>query len=266
MNILNDLLSTLPDGNVVEARIGLHCTSAVIESGGLTGCGLAATLDENHQNLNGAAQPQIGHLEEFSGRELASLSLSSNRTMASAGVAAINALLAPEFRYWMDLSAEEAIAQRCSGKTVALIGNFSQADRLKSHLGQLSVIECNPHTGNLIEDRAYQVLPEADVVAIDSMTLINHTLENLLELCSPHAYVILFGISTPLSSVLFDYGINMLSGFVTTASVPVMKAVSQGANSRQVCRTGVRCATISSQEMHFSFEDNHSLLMQVHSN
>jgi uncharacterized protein len=262
MNILNDLLSTLPDGNAVKVCIGLHCTSAVIESGGLTGCGLASTLDKSYQNLNGAAQPQIGHLEEFSGRELASWSLSSNRAMASAGVAAINALLAPEFSYWMDLSAEEAVVLHGSGKTVAMIGNFPYVQRLKPHLGKLSVIECDPYTGNLTEDTAFKILPEADVVVIDSMTLVNHSLEILLGLCSPHAYVMLSGISTPLSPILFDYGINMLSGVVITAWAPVMKSVSQGANGRQVCRTGVRCATISSQEMYFSFEDNHSLLVK----
>ncbi|MFO8011204.1 MAG: DUF364 domain-containing protein [Dehalococcoidia bacterium] len=42
-------------------------------------------------------------------------------------------------------------------------------------------------------------MPRADVVAITSTSLINHTFEDLIQLCDANALVIMLGPSTPLS-------------------------------------------------------------------
>jgi uncharacterized protein (DUF4213/DUF364 family) len=89
------------------------------------------------------------------------------------------------------------------------------------------------------------VIPEAQVVAITGMTLLNHTFEELLSLCDPDAYVILLGPSVPLSPVLFDWGVDILCGSVVTAFDEVLAAVRQGANFRQVHRAGARLVTIT---------------------
>jgi uncharacterized protein (DUF4213/DUF364 family) len=77
------------------------------------------------------------------------------------------------------------------------------------------------------------------------MTLVNHSLEKLLNLCNPQATVLLLGPSTPLSPILFGHGINVLSGSVVTDIDPVLAAIKQGANFRQVHRAGVRLVTMS---------------------
>jgi uncharacterized protein (DUF4213/DUF364 family) len=76
------------------------------------------------------------------------------------------------------------------------------------------------------------------------MTLENHTLEGLLSLCPQEAFVLVLGPSTPLSPLLFDYGVDVVSGAVVTAIDPVLRHVSQGANFRQVHRAGVRLVNI----------------------
>jgi hypothetical protein len=83
-----------------------------------------------------------------------------------------------------------------------------------------------------------------DVVAITGMTLINHTLERMLSLCPPEAFVLVLGPSTPLSPVLFTWGVNSLSGSVVMDVDDVVLAVSQGANFRQVHRAGVKLVTV----------------------
>jgi len=50
------------------------------------------------------------------------------------------------------------------------------------------------------------------VVAITGTSLTNHTLEHLLELCDPKAYIVMLGDTVPLSPVLLDYGVHALSG------------------------------------------------------
>jgi uncharacterized protein (DUF4213/DUF364 family) len=144
----------------------------------------------------------------------------------------------------VDINAEHVIAEHGAGKTVALVGNFPFVPRLRAHLGQLYIIERDPRDGDYPEEAAPDILPRADVVAITAMTLINHSLENLLRLCSQDATVILLGPSTPLSPVLFDYGVNLLSGSVVEDIDPVLRTISQGANFRQVRRAGVRLVTM----------------------
>jgi len=93
-------------------------------------------------------------------------------------------------------------------------------------------------TGHEIET----LLPQAEVVAITSTTLINHTLGGILDLISPHAYRMMLGPSTPLSTVLFDYGFDGISGSIVTDRDRVLSCIGQGANFRQV--KGVRKVTL----------------------
>jgi uncharacterized protein (DUF4213/DUF364 family) len=146
---------------------------------------------------------------------------------------------------WVDLNAEEVIAEHGADKRVALIGHFPFVDRLRPRVGELTVLELNPRPGDLPDSAAKEVIPTADVVAITSMTLLNHTLDGLLELCSPQAYVIMLGPTTPLSPVLFNYGISLLCGSVVTAIDPVLRAVRQGGNFRQIHRAGVRLVSVA---------------------
>jgi hypothetical protein len=80
------------------------------------------------------------------------------------------------------------------------------------------------------------------------MAMTNRTLERLLDYCPPEALVILLGPSTPLSPVLFDFGVDLLSGAVVTNIEAVLQAVSQGANFRQVHKAGAKLVTISRED------------------
>ena len=93
-------------------------------------------------------------------------------------------------------------------------------------------------------EAADQVIPRADIVALTGTTLINHTFEDLLALCRPEALVLVLGPSTPLSPILFNHGVHLLSGSVVENEEAVLRAVSQGANFRQVHRQGVRLVTM----------------------
>lgn len=243
MDLLNDLLATLPDGRVAHVNIGLHWTAVVVEVNGQQLCGLASTLHNDHQHGTPDV-PQAGEVETLSGLELAAFLQSDQPTLASVGMATLNALL-PQFpETWVDLNAEEVIAEHGSGKSVALVGHFPFVDRLRLRVGELTVLELNPLPGDLPSSAAKDILPSTDVVAITSMTLLNHSLSGLLELCSPQAHVILLGPTTPLSPVLFDYGIDLLCGSVVTAIEPVLRVVRQGGNFRQVHKAGVRLVNV----------------------
>ncbi|MBN1200508.1 MAG: DUF364 domain-containing protein [Anaerolineae bacterium] len=245
MTLLDDLQAVLTDRAVLDVRIGLHWTAVVVDGDSGRRCGLASTLVKTHEHTGKPDVPQAGALHTLSGLELARLAASDQPTLASVGVAAINALVPTLPEAWVDVNAEEVIATHGAGKTVALIGSFPFIPRLRARVGNLIVLERNPQSGELPAGAAPDVLPGADVVAITGTTLINHTLEGLLKLCAPGATVLVLGPSTPLSPVLFEHSVDLLSGAVVTAVEPVLQAVCQGAHFPQVHRAGVRLVNMT---------------------
>jgi hypothetical protein len=247
MKMLAELFTNLPDGKVVDVRIGLHWTAVVVEVAGIRQCGLASTLFEGHTHNSQPAVPEAGKLERFSGKELANWLFSESPTQRSLGMAALNALLPPPTQELKEVNAEEAIARLGAGKTVALVGHFPFVDRLRQQVGELHVLELDPGPGDIPASAAPEIIPLAEVVAITGMTVINHTLPGLLELCPPQAYVMVLGPSTPLHPALFEHGIDLLSGAIVKEIEPVLKAVSQGGSFRQVHKAGVHLVTIQKE-------------------
>ena len=234
MDLLNDLLDVLDDGEVLETWIGLHWTAVVADVNGECRCGLASTLHGSHSGS--PPVPDAGHLETRSGTELASLLKADGLTLRSVGMATVNALLPRYPESWSDQNAEDVIANHGEGRRVALVGRFPFVSRLEQRVGELFVFEKDPGEGEYSPEECPHIISSCDVVAITGMTLINHTLEGLLEMCAPDARVLILGPSTPLSPVLFEYGVSMLSGAVVTDIASVLRAVGQAATFRQVHR------------------------------
>ena len=243
-NILSEIITGLPSGSPKLVRIGLHWTAVVMEVNGALRCGLASTLQGDHPH--GVPNvPQAGKLENYAGLQLAELVQSEQPTLVSVGMASINALLPQQPETWVDLNAEEVIASSGAKKSVALIGHFPFVERLRPRVGDLTVLELNPHPGDLPGHAAEEVLPTADVIAITGMTLLNRTFDDLLKLCNPQAYIILLGPSVPLSPLLFERGVDVLSGSIVTDIESVLNVVMQGGNFRQVHKAGVRLVSIA---------------------
>jgi uncharacterized protein (DUF4213/DUF364 family) len=247
MTLPEDLLGTLPDGRVVKVRMGTHWTAVVVEVSGELRCGLASTLLAQHDHHRVPDVPQAGELETYPARELASLIHSGKPTLASIATATINALLPKDTFHWIEKNAEEVISEAGVGKAVVVVGRFPFSERIRSRVGNLTILEQRPEGDELPEEDASKVLPLADVVAITGMTFINRTLEKLLKFCSREALVLVLGPSTPLSPILFEYGIHLLSGALVMDIDRVLRTIGQGANFRQVHRAGVSLVTIDRQ-------------------
>jgi CheY-like chemotaxis protein len=94
MGLMDDLLTTLPDGVVQDVQVGAFWTAVVAEVDGRRRCGLASTLrNDDHHHGGGAPVQDAGRLTERSALELAELARSRSLTEAAIGMAAINALL-----------------------------------------------------------------------------------------------------------------------------------------------------------------------------
>jgi len=244
MTLLENIITRLEDGSIENVLIGTHWTGVVVQVNGERRCGLSSTITAEHHVHGEPDVPLAGTLHTLSARELAAFSMSRNPTMSSVGVAAINALLPRMPQAWVDRNAEEVILEHGRGKKVALIGHFPFVPRCRTEIADFHVIEREPRPGDLPAEAAETILPQSDVVAITGMTLVNHTLESLLALCRPEALVLVLGPSTPLSPVLYDYGVNMLSGSIVVDLDAVLHSLGEGGNFMQLHRAGVRLVTM----------------------
>jgi len=238
MKVLHDLMATLdfapPVGDIIQ---GYFWTAVVTR-----GCGLASTPHEARFHDGALPVKEAGSLLQKDAGELARMAFSESANEAAIGIATINSLLDIDESRFVELNAFDLIAEKGAGKKVAVIGHFPFVGKLRGIAEQLWVVEKNPREGDLQDSKAETLVPDADVVAITGSTLVNHTFERLVGLCAPRALVIVLGPSTPLSPVLFDHGVDVISGTRVIDTEKALRYVSQGASFRQM--RGVRLLTM----------------------
>ncbi len=242
MSFLDDLLNSLKaDAPVRSILVGAHWTVVCSRR-----CGMASTIirekPHGHEKVR-----DVGRLHQKSACELAEYARSENLLEASIGVAAINSLLDVDEGQAVEVNAGDVLISHGRGKNVALVGHFPFIPDLRQAASQLWVIEQRPADGEYSAQAAVDLIPQADVVALTGSALINHTLDHLLALCRPDALVVVLGPSTPLSPVLFDHGVSLLSGTLVTDEDVVLGAVAQGATFQQI--QAVRLLTIARQDI-----------------
>jgi uncharacterized protein (DUF4213/DUF364 family) len=230
MGIIDDLLSTLNyDAPVRDIRQGAFQTAVQTRC-----CGLASTPHDAGPHHVRKPVQEAGSLTEKTARDLTSMAKSESLFEAAIGMAAINSLLEIDEDTCLNLNARELIAEKGSGKRVAIVGHFPFVPELRKVVKKLWVIEKNPREEDVTEAEASDFIPQADVVGITGTSFTNHTLEQLLDLCNPDAYVVILGDTTPLSPILFDYGIDAISGTRVIDDKLALKCVSEGATYRQI--------------------------------
>lgn len=236
MTILSDLFASLPEDIPVRSMLVGERWTVVCSRH----CGMSTAFRSNHVHGHMPIL-DVNRLPRKSARELAELAYSTDLLEASIGVAAINSMLDVDESRTVEMNAAEVLVGRGQGKKLAMVGRFPFISQLRQSVGQLWVIEQNPARDEYPAESAIDLLPQADVVAITGSTLVNHTLDQLLAFCNPHATVIVLGPSTPLSPVLFDHGVHILCGTRVIDELSVLHTVGQGASIRQV--EGVRRLT-----------------------
>lgn len=101
----------------------------------------------------------------------------------------------------------EAVA----GKKVAVIGHFPFAMPVLEQAAEFFMFERNPKDGDYPDSAAEYLLPACDWVFVSGSAFVNKTMPRLLELAHD-ATTVLIGPSTPLAPVLFDAGVDVLTG------------------------------------------------------
>ena len=230
MKIIDDLLSTLSyEATVRDIRLGPFQTAVLTRH-----CGLASTPHDDGHHHDKIPVKEAGFLMERSALALAGMAASTSLLEAAIGMATINSLIEVDEKRCTELNAGDLLAEKGEDKKVAIIGHFPFVPKLRQVVKELWVIEKNPREGDFTEAESENLVPQADVVGITGTAFTNHTIEHLLGMCNPKTYVVVLGGTTPLSPVLFDYGVDAISGTRVVEPETVLRCVSQGATFRQI--------------------------------
>jgi uncharacterized protein (DUF4213/DUF364 family) len=238
MKIIDELLSGLSyEAPLRDIRQGPFQTAVLTRH-----CGLASTLNEGSHHHEKAPVAEAGFLMEKTPAALAQMVYSPSPLEAAIGMATVNSLLEVDETRCLELNADALLAKEGEGKRVAIIGHFPFVPKLRQVVKELWVLERKPADGDFTEADSEKLIPQADVVGITGTAFTNHTIEQLLGMCNPNAYVVVLGDTAPLSPVLFDYGIDAISGTRVVEPETVLRCISQGATFRQI--RGIRLLTM----------------------
>ncbi|MBA7660778.1 hypothetical protein ES703_68784 [subsurface metagenome] len=145
----------------------------------------------------------------------------------------INSLIDIDEAKCVTQNAVDILAEKGRDKNIVIVGHFPWIPKLRKLAKKLWVLEQRPQAGDLPAQAAEEILPQADVVALTGTSLINHTAEKLLEL-SKGSFVAMVGPTSPLSPVLFDWGIDVISGTKVIEPEKAICSISEGAIFPQV--------------------------------
>ena len=228
--IYKRLISSLPDAAVEDVFIGAFDVAVTSVR-----CGIASALRDPCGSGRSGGIPAAGKLEGLPVKQLAEYVYSDNLLEASLGMAAINSalpMLSPDD--FCEINAEDVLRKKASGKIMAVIGNFSFAASFKKDVKKLMVFDNNPSPGVFPPEEEANLLGDADVAAITATTLINHSFNELMSYFKPDAYKLLLGPSAPLTDMLFEFGIDAVSGTLVDKPEVLVPYLKQGASYRQL--------------------------------
>ena len=217
MQLVDSLLESVAakDDVVANVLVGLHWLGVESRSGGI-----AHVINGGE----GLAPKDAGNILGRSARDIANRLKSWVTIDTCLGLAAFCSLLEPDGD---GVNVNEFIINAAPGKVVTCVGRFPFYTRVQRVARRSYLLEMNPRPKELPTFAAEEVIPESDLVVINSTTLINKSLQRLLELSRGKECVIL-GPCTPMSDVLFDYGATVLAGIRVVDSARMFRSLSQG--------------------------------------
>ena len=192
------------------------------------------------------AMPLSGRLTKRSIEETLADLNSNNILRKTLAIATLNALSAScwnageakrgGYALELDKNTFDEVEIPVEGKTVVVGALVPILKRLiKSH-ADFTVLEMDKRTLKGVELDHYAppkdaqlYIPDADLVVITGVTVLNDTLPDLLQLVKPGAQVVVTGpTASMLPDVFFTHGITMMGGVLVTKPDEVLDCISEG--------------------------------------
>ena len=221
MDIYEDLIESVKsdfEDEVVDLVVGIRWIATKTKN-----LGLSITFD-NNKHMTG-----IEDAGYFKGKKVIHL-LNYLRTFDTLkigiGLATLNSLIKIPQKF-ENINVFEYLMEKGRDKIIVFIGHFEDIKKLEGVAKELICIERKPREEDYLDTFQEYLIPKGDIVAITGSTFANKSIKRILEL-SKGKYTIVFGPSTPLSPILFDYGFDMVGGISVKDEEKVFKIISQG--------------------------------------
>jgi uncharacterized protein (DUF4213/DUF364 family) len=150
---------------------------------------------------------------------------------SSVGVATANALVSRDTSIGQEGDVLEILDLRKQDR-VGMVGFFGPLIApLRKRVRDLTIFERTDRSikGLLPAEKAPEELPQCDVALITSTSLINGTMDSLIEASQQCREIVLLGASTPLLPEVFQpLGVTMLSGVIITNPTSIFQVISEG--------------------------------------
>lgn len=218
---------------IKDIRIGLGYTCVELSGGG---CGLAYTFrkDTGHTcSVLGAAGTLLG----TPAAEMLTWAKSNNRIRAALGLATINALINCKSPDMTSANVVDALEVR-EYDVFGMVGAFRPIlKEIKTQTSKIYVFEKEIEEGSGFypSEDIPRYLPRCDVIVLTATSLINQSIDEVLEHCQGAREVCLVGPSTPMCPTVFaPHGITLLAGSLVMRPALALEIVSQGGGTRNL--------------------------------
>jgi uncharacterized protein len=211
---------------VVDVRIGLGYTAAMLDDGGVgvaytfRGAGGGCSVFTGGRPI--AGRPALEILEYLG---------SSDPIECTVGLAVANAVINRPSPQQAEGDILDLLTVRAEDR-VGMVGFFGPlVTPLERRAKELLIFERDPGRSarTLPAEEALEMLPGCDVAVITSTALILGGLDDLLEAARNCREVALVGASTPLAADVFaPLGVTLLSGITVTNGAGILQVVSEG--------------------------------------
>ncbi len=217
LDIASNVATTLLERNeravVSDVRIGLGYTGVMLEDGR---AGVAYTFREEAKG----GCSVFRKFRPVSGRrssELVALLESDDPIEAAVGLACANSLVNVEDTRFLNGDVLKHVDLR-SNDHVGMVGHFGPlVEVLEERARTLTVFERIEEPSGLLRptEEATELLPKCQVALITATSIINHTIDKLLEAAQECREIVVLGASTPLMPEVFHgRKVTLLSGVI----------------------------------------------------
>jgi len=229
---IKEALSLISRGNRIKRLvIGVVYTGVQLDSGG---CGVAYTFQAGvscgHELAGSAGRfggMRAGEVIQFLG--------SDSLLDSSIALATANALIGT-LHSGKDFIRGDIldVLDLAGGDRVLMVGSFFPVmEKLKNRGIHCDAVDLVPKEGALAAGEVNHLLPESDVAIITATSIINSTIDRLLELSKGCREVVILGSSTPMVQEAFrGTPVTCLSGIRVADAEQVFRVISEGGGFR----------------------------------
>lgn len=230
--IVDRALQTAPNATATDVRIGLGYAGVVVEDDRL---GLAAVPRNDMEpgcTVFSRAGTLAGEKAAVLLKFLAGGTTSMERTL---GLATANAILHPDPPETEEDSID--LMRLTAEDRVAMVGFFGPlVKRIEATGAELFILELDPRRPGFKDERQRnEILESASVAIVTATSLLNGTIDGVLDRVCGARHVVLMGPSTPLDPLLFEETpVNHLAGSVGINNGKLLQVVSEGGGTPEM--------------------------------